>query len=173
MKARGYRASDAGRVLYDAVLARAGEPAPEIPPSDRLSREAVTERRQRRAARSQQRHYSDDYVYEYVEGGGTAFDFGYDFHECATLKLCRVHGSAEFTPFYCFLDYPKAELGGLGLLRTMTLAEGYELCDHRFREGGQATQSWPPSFLGQDDRAAVPGQGRCQLSCLFPDGVAY
>jgi hypothetical protein len=146
MRHRNHTAADTGRILYDAVRARAGEPRPQIPPAECLSREALMARRRRRAARSQQKRHPEDYVYHFVEGDGTTFDFGYDFYECATDKLYRAHGAHEFTPYYCFLDYPKAELDGLGLSRTMTLAEGHRLCNHRFRAGGQATRTWPPAY---------------------------
>jgi hypothetical protein len=149
MKARGFGPSDTGRVLYEAVLARAREPRPRIPPAERLSREALMDRRRQRAARSQLRRHWEDYVYTFVEGDGATFDFGYDFLQCPTDKLYRAQGAAGFTQFFCFLDYPKAELGGLGLSRTMTLAGGHKLCNHRFREGGQATQTWPPPFLAK------------------------
>ena len=86
MVARGYAAPDTGRVRYDAVLARAREPRPRIPPTAWLSREALMDRRRQRASRSQQRHYSEDYVYEFVEGDGQTFDFGYDFYECAATE---------------------------------------------------------------------------------------
>jgi hypothetical protein len=105
------------------------------------------DRRRQRARRSQQRRYVWDYVYKFVESDGQTFDFGYNFLECATDKFFRARGAAEFTPYYCFLDYPKAQLDGLSLSRSMTLAEGHSLCDHRFREGEPLAQGWPPPFL--------------------------
>jgi hypothetical protein len=146
MKARDLSAADTGKVLYDAVLARAAEPRPS-PPAKWLTREEMMDRRRQRARRSQLRRYVWDYVYELVEGDGQTFDFGYNFLECATDKFFRARGAAELTPYYCFLDYPKAELDGLSLSRSMTLAEGHRLCDHRFREGDLPTQTWPPPFL--------------------------
>jgi hypothetical protein len=149
MKARNLSAADTGKVLYDAVLARAAEPRPS-PTAEWLSREELMDRRRQRARRSQQRRYVWDYVHKFVAGDGQTFDFGYNFLECATDKFFRARGAAEFTPCYCFLDYPKAQLDGLSPSRTMTLAEGHRMCDHRFREGGPLTQTWSPPFL---DRA--------------------
>lgn len=145
MKARGRPAAETGKVLYDAV--KASDPPPPIPPSERLSREELMERRRERAKQSQERRYEWDWVYQFVEGDGTTFDYGYDFFECATRKFYRAQGAEGFLPFYCFLDFPKCELVGLGLSRTMTLAEGGEKCDFRFKEGGKAQQEWPPPFL--------------------------
>ena len=147
MKARGKSAAEAGKVLYDAVLAHPQDFVPQIPPSQRLSRDELMQMRRARATRSQRREYAWDWVYTFVEGDGERFDYGYDFFECATEKFYRAQGAGEFLPFYCFLDFPKCELGGLGLSRTVTLAEGGEKCDHRFKEGGKSTQAWPPPFL--------------------------
>jgi hypothetical protein len=147
MKARGKSAEETGKVLYDAIQAHAEDFVSQVPPSQRLSRDELMKRRRERAQRSQARRYAWDWVYEFVEGDGEEFDYGYDFAECATEKLYRAQEAIEFLPFYCFLDFPKCELGGLGLSRTMTLAEGKEKCDHRFKEGGRSTQDWPPPFL--------------------------
>jgi hypothetical protein len=94
-----------------------------------------------------------------VEGDGEAFDYGYDFVECAMEKFYRTLGAEEFLPFYCFLDFPMCELGGLGLSRTMTLGERYERCNFRFKEGGKAELAWPPPFLRQGGvRTARPAR---------------
>lgn len=147
MKAHGKGAAEAGKMLYDAVLAREVVPVSQPSHSTQLAREERMELRRRRAERSQRREYEWDWVYEFVEGEGEAFDYGYNFSECTTQKFYQLHGAEAFLPFYCFLDFPKCELGGLGLTRTKTLAEGDQHCDFRFKEGGAATQRWPPSFL--------------------------
>lgn len=150
MKGHGRSAADTGSILYDAVKVHAEKYVTRIPPSQQLSREALMERRRARARRSQERQYAWDWVYTFVEGDGERFDYGYDFTECATEKFYRAQGAQEFLPFYCFLDFPKCELGGLGLSRTMTLGEGDSKCDFRFKEGGKSTQDWPPPFLKGD-----------------------
>jgi hypothetical protein len=150
MKARGQTATEAGKVLYEAIVKRYGDPIPEIPPSQRLSEEALMRRRKERAERSQQREYGRDFVYEFVEGDGDTFDYGYNFTECATQKFYVAQGAGEFLPFYCFLDFPKSRLYGLGLSRTGTLAEGYEACDFRFKAGSDCEEEWPPPFMTRD-----------------------
>jgi hypothetical protein len=150
MKARGKTAVDTGKVLYDAIAKRFDEPIPEIPLSKILSEEQLIKRRKERAERSQRREYELDFVYEFVEGDGEAFDYGYNFIECATQKFYIAQGADEFLPFYCFLDFPKSKLYGLGLFRTCTLAESCGVCDFRFTAGMDCEEEWPPSFLQQD-----------------------
>jgi len=155
MQARGRSAEETGKILYDAVKARGTDSIPPLPPSQRLSRGELMRQRRERAERSQERRYAWNWVYEFVEGDGEQFDYGYNFTECATEKFYRAQHAEEFLPFYCFLDFPKCELGGLGLSRTTTLGEGGERCDFRFKEGGKSTQEWPPPFLkrGQESQA--------------------
>lgn len=150
MQKRGRTAAEAGQILYDAVLSRMGEPQTPIPASQWLTPAQLMERRKRGAARSQGRQYAADYVYEFVAGDGEAFDYGYDFAECATLKFYRAQGAAEFAPFFCFLDYPHSRVSGLGLERTMTLAEGHPRCNHRFKSGRKTERTWPPPFLKRE-----------------------
>jgi hypothetical protein len=147
MKTQDKSVEETGKVLYDAVMTSAAEPPPPIPPEQWLSRDELMEQRQTRAARSQLRRYAWDWVYEFVEGDGEAFDYGYDFSECATEKFYRAQDALDFLPFYCFLDFPKCQWGRLGLSRTKTLGEGHGICEFRFKEGGKAQQVWPPPFL--------------------------
>ena len=138
MKARGKTAGETGKVLYGAIEVRSRVSSPPIPPDQWLSPEDLMKRRRERAGRSQERRYPADWVYAFVEGDGETFDYGYDFTECGTQKFYRAQGADEFLPFYCFLDFPKCDADGLGLSRTMTLAEGHEKCDHRFKIGGKS-----------------------------------
>lgn len=147
MKRRGKTPSQAGKVLYDAVELRGGCPSPPIPPSRWLSPEELMARRRERAELSQKRRYPGDWVYSFVAGDGETFDYGDDFVECAAQKLYRAQGAEEFLPFYCFLDFPISRAAGLGLSRTMTLAEGHEKCNHRFKKGSRVEREWPPPFL--------------------------
>jgi hypothetical protein len=147
MKKHGRTAEETGKVLYDAALAQIDDSPIVIPPSEILTTEQLMERRRRRAERSQERRYPEDYVYKFVAGDGVEFDYGYDFLECAAQKFYHAQGADEFTPFYCFLDYPKNKMG---LSRTMTLAEGHAKCNHRFKEGRKAELGWPPPFVKQE-----------------------
>jgi hypothetical protein len=144
MHRHGRTAQETGKVLCDAALVRIDASPVAIPPSELLTPEQLMERRRRRAERSQKRRYPEDYVYEFVAGDGEEFDYGYDFSECAVQKFYHAQNADEFTPFYCFLDYPQSKMG---LSRTMTLSEGDTKCNHRFKEGRKTEFGWPPPFL--------------------------
>jgi hypothetical protein len=144
MQEQGSTAAEVGKILYDAIPALVGDGGP--PPQPRELVELMRRRRER-AARSQRRQYPADWVYSFVPGDGEAFDYGYDFTECAAQKLYRAHGASEFLPYYCFLDFAASRASGLGLQRTMTLAEGQDKCDHRFKRDRETEQDWPPPWL--------------------------
>jgi len=147
MRAGGKTAAQTGKVLYDAILARGRQASAEAWAGKRLTDKELMERRRQRALRSQRRAHPDDWVYEFVPGDGTTYDYGYDFSECAAQKLFHRLGADEFLPFYCFLDFAASAVWGLGLNRSKTLAHGDPICNHRFKRGGQTARSWPPRFL--------------------------
>jgi len=150
MRERGYLPAQVGRVLYEAILSRGQQPAPAIPPGQRLGDQELMTRRRQRAEHSHLRPYEKDWFYDFVPGDGHSFDYGYDFYQCASQILYRERGAEEFLPYYCFLDYAESEIWGLGLERTMTLAEGHATCDHRFQKGRRTEPGWPPPFAGDD-----------------------
>jgi hypothetical protein len=113
-----------------------------------MARVAYRRRRLKAAARwSQARRYPEDFVFEFVEGDGETFDFGIDFTECAYQKYLHAHGADELTPYGCDCDYVMAELMGIGMQRTKTLAWGCDRCDFRFSKTGVTSAPWPPKFV--------------------------
>ena len=142
MEARGKTAEETGKIIYDAVV----ESVSHLPPLPPMSPENL-ERKKEQARESQERRYPGGWVWEFVEGDGVEFNYGYDFTECGTQKLYHAQGADEFLPFYCFLDFATYRTPGWGFIRTMTLAEGYEKCDFRFKRGGKTERGWPPPFL--------------------------
>ena len=82
-------------------------------------------------------------IYIEEKGHGIFLDFGMDFTECAICKFFHAQGADEFTPFLCSLDFPMSKALGTGLVRTMTLAEGAEKCDFRYKRGREVKQEWP------------------------------
>jgi hypothetical protein len=144
MKARGKPARETGKIIYDAVAERVSQLT--VSPARTLSPEDILSKREQ-ARRSQEHRYPGDWVWQFVEGDGVEFDYGYDFMECGTQKLYHAQGADEFLPFYCFLDFVTSKASGWGFARTMTLAEGYQKCDFRFKKGGRTEQEWPPPFL--------------------------
>jgi len=144
MKSQGKTAEEVGKVIYDAVVASVSQLPPR--PSTILSPDYIAAEKEQ-ARKSQERVYSEDWVWEFVEGNGGEFDYGYDFLECGTQKLYHVHDADEFLPFYCYLDFATHRTIGWGFARTMTLAEGHRKCDFRWRKGGETKRGWPPPFL--------------------------
>ena len=128
----GKSAAETGKVLYEVIAAY---PNPAVPLAELLSEAQLMERRQARAQRSQQRRYPGDWVYEFVAGDGQSFDYGYNFSQCAVQLFFRAQGTAEFLPFFCRLDFAYSRVGGEGLERSLTLAEGDALCNPRFKRG--------------------------------------
>ena len=94
-------------------------------------------RLRKRALKSQQRKYPDDYVLNFIEGDGQTFDYGIDYTECAGCKFLKQQNAAELAPIMCKFDKAASELLGWGLTRTMTIADGYEKCDFRFKKRGK------------------------------------
>ena len=75
--------------------------------------------------------YPNDWVVDVLEKKDD-YEFGFDYHECGVVKLCRDEGCPELAKYLCRLDFMTAELMGLGLRRTKTLAEGGDCCDFRW-----------------------------------------
>ncbi len=144
MKSHGKTAEETGELIYSAVVASMSQ-MPAVPGPD-FNKAYIIEEKER-AWKSQERRYSEDWVWELIEGNGVEFDYGLDFFECAAQKLYHAHDADEFLPYYCYLDFATYRTTGWGFSRTKTLAEGYERCDFRFKKGGKTEKGWPPPFL--------------------------
>jgi hypothetical protein len=153
MLAEGRTAEQTGKVLHDTILSRGQQCGADATAVERLTEDQLMQRRRHRAERSQRRAYREDWVYAFVPGDGSTFDYGYNFTECAAQKLFHRHGADELLPFYCFLDFATSAVWGLGLTRSKTLANGDPLCNHRFKRGGPTACSWPPPFLSRREDA--------------------
>lgn len=64
--------------------------------------------------------------------GTPVFELGYDYYECGVCKLCREEACPELARYMCRLDYLMADMMGMTLTRTKTLAEGGDYCDFRY-----------------------------------------
>ncbi len=83
---------------------------------------------------SEQTHrkkYENDWVVDILPGNGS-YDLGYDYTKCGVCDLCRDEDCYELAHYLCKLDYMLAELIGMRLERTSTLADGGEQCDFRY-----------------------------------------
>lgn len=78
------------------------------------------------------RQYENDWVVDVLPRTET-YDLGYNYLECGVCKLCRDEGCPELAQYLCRLDFLFAEIMGLHLDRTTTLAQGGPMCDFRFR----------------------------------------
>jgi hypothetical protein len=140
MNSRGKSPGETGKIVYDAVV----EAIRHFPPNQPPTEEEFAAKKEQ-AERSQAKQYPDDWVWDFVEGDGA--EYGYNFYECGVQKLYHSQGADEFLPFFCYLDFVTYRTPGWSFSRTMTLAEGYEKCNFRYRKGGETNKGWPPPFL--------------------------
>lgn len=108
----------------------------------------------KRAIESHDRKYPGGYVLTFLEGNGQNFDYGIDYTECASCKFLSAQNALELAPYVCAVDKVASEMMGWGLSRTMTLAEGREKCDFRFKKGGKTDVAIPQS-LTQVDKSST------------------
>lgn len=98
MKACGKTAEEVGKIIYDAVEASVSQLprllGQELTPEFRAEEKEL-------ARRSQERRYSADWVWEFVEGNGVEFDYGRDF-----LERCISSGPAHYASFSRY--FPRA-----------------------------------------------------------------
>lgn len=80
---------------------------------------------------SHERQYENDWVVDVLEGNGQ-YELGYDYYECGICKLCHDEDCFELAQYLCKLDYVMADMMGLKLERTQTIAEGAKYCDFRY-----------------------------------------
>jgi hypothetical protein len=118
-------------------------------------------RSRQKAAVSQERRYPGDWVREHVRGDGDAFDWGMDYTECGIVKFLHSQGADELAPYLCLTDYALYGALGIELERAMTLAEGCERCDFRFKKGGAVRSGWPPPWLGLEQEEERKSSGGC------------
>lgn len=98
------------------------------------------------AIHSRQREYPEGYVIDFVEGDGKTFDYSVDYIECASCKFLAKQGAPELAPYLCPVDILYSNELGWGSTRTMTLAEGAEKCDFRFKKGGPTNIAVPSAM---------------------------
>jgi hypothetical protein len=117
----------------------------------------------RLAIASQARTNLKDYVSRFVPGEPGQFDYGIDFVECGIIKFLCAEGAEELAPVLCELDWPHAELLGIELIRTTTLAQGGERCDFRFRRPGAPDIGFPRASLAALIVHGVVGWAACGI----------
>ncbi len=149
LKARGKSVEEVGRILYKMTEA-IGDAYP--PGMSRLGGLVETsslalDKLKAEAEISQQRRYTEDWVFTVVEGNGDDFDLGVDYTECGVCKFFQAQRASELTPYMCLLDFPMSVTSDCGLIRTMTLANGDAKCDFRYKLGRPTQPVLPPGFI--------------------------
>lgn len=88
--------------------------------------------RKRWAEESRAGRYENDWVVAVLDGNG-AFELGLDYHRCGICRLCEDEGCPELARYLCRLDFGMADIMGVELERTQTIAEGAAFCDFRYK----------------------------------------
>ena len=66
-------------------------------------------------------------------------------------KFFHAQDADELIPYMCRHDYAMSRAFGWGLERTMTIAEGFDRCDFRFKKGREEEKGWPPPSSIRDN----------------------
>ena len=145
LKSHGKTAEEAGRLSYELVEAQLTS----VPQwilrflgRWRFTKYSLNQRR-KDALESQKRRYHEDWVLTFIEGNGNEFDFGSDATECGICKFFHTQGADELTPYLCRTEFAVSRAFGLGMARTMTIAEGSKVCDTRYKRGRETKPGWP------------------------------
>ena len=80
---------------------------------------------------SHKRLYENDWMLDILPGNGE-YDLGYDYHQCGICKICSDEGCSELAKYLCRMDFVLADIMGMKLVRTGTIAEGADICDFRY-----------------------------------------
>lgn len=149
LKRRGFRIEEIGNIAIEMEQRRVESyPRFVLKLLGRLIHSPLGKNRLKKTCeRSQAHRYPGGWVSVYVEGNGEEFDFGIDYLECGLCKFFHQQGADEFTPYLCQFDYVQQRAMRTGFFRSMTLAEGAERCDFRWKSGGETRPGWPPHWL--------------------------
>jgi len=149
LKKHGKSVAEIGKIICEIVEARLNRvPSPVLRLYGKLKYgKSYRERLKKQAIISKKKEYPGDYVFTYIVGDGKEFDYGYDITECGVCKFLHAQDADELAPFLCLVDFPLSKAFGRGLVRNMTIAEGADKCDFRYKKGRDTKEGWPPSFL--------------------------
>lgn len=98
----------------------------------------------RQAARSQERRYSEDWLFNVTKGDGEDFDWALEYNECAVIKFWEAQGANDLMPYCNFGDLAMSRALGLGM-ESATIGEGRETCIAKLKLGRETeTRDWLP-----------------------------
>ena len=103
------------------------------------------------AKKSQEMEFHNNFVMHYIDGEGEDFDFGFDYTVCPINNFWREQGEEELLPYICLYDFFMSDLAKSGLIRTQTLAEGFDRCDFRFKRGRKSENKQRTQFIKRKD----------------------
>ena len=149
LKREGFRIEEIGKIVIEMEQKRVHSyPRFVLKLLGKVIHSPLGKNRLKKAAdRSQEGLYPGGWVSVYIEGDGGEFDFGIDYLECGLCKFYHQQGADEFTPYLCQFDYVQQSAMQAGFFRSMTLAQGAERCDFRWKRGGETRAGWPPHWL--------------------------
>ncbi|MHA1492171.1 MAG: L-2-amino-thiazoline-4-carboxylic acid hydrolase [Promethearchaeota archaeon] len=116
-------------------------------PADQLFNKVYVNYVKTLTEKSQKKQYPYDWVWEFVEGDGKIFDYGFNISECGIHKVFKKLGAEKYVPFICLIDYATANMYGFGFTRTQNLGNGAPICDLRYIKNGTTPRGWPPNHL--------------------------
>jgi hypothetical protein len=153
LKDHGKTAEEVGKIIYEMTEKMVDYPKFILHFIGRLKYGKGYEKKiEEWAKESQKRQYPGDWVATFIKGDRRAFDYGFDMTECGILKFFHAQGADEIVPYICVsMDGIFSEAFNRGLVRTTTLAEGYDRCDFRYKMGRDTLllplkDGWPPHF---------------------------
>ena len=89
------------------------------------------QKRKKWEVQSHLRRYENDWVVDILEKTDE-FELGYNYYQCGVCKLCADENCPELAKYLCQLDFVMADMMGITLKRTQTIAEGAQYCDFRY-----------------------------------------
>ena len=138
MKKHGKSAAEAWELCHEAIKIRV-ERVPKL--VRRIAKfylfSNFIKKRARKVTEKSQKQPFGDWAFKYVEGDGKNFDWGVDYTGCSIYIFMCEQGGEEFAPFVCMSDITLSDALEWGLIRTQTIADGYETCDFRFKKGSK------------------------------------
>ncbi|MHC1784754.1 MAG: L-2-amino-thiazoline-4-carboxylic acid hydrolase [Anaerolineaceae bacterium] len=149
MQTRGYNVEKTGEILFFAIKSLAGSMVLAGISGRLSSTQLVQETFKAEAERSHQRIYQQDWVFDFIPGISSTFDYGIDYIECGICKYLKAQAASELAPYMCLLDFPISAAMNTGLVRTGTLAHGNDRCDFRYKSGRPEQMEWMPDFLNK------------------------
>jgi len=88
---------------------------------------------QRQANQSQKKRYPADFVYT-IKKGTTDCDWGFEFEECAVMKLYDQLGVPELKPYCCFFDLTYSQKWAMGFDGRHTIGLGNKVCKMYYKK---------------------------------------